>query len=94
MLDEFMSLVDFETLISQHNEKDPVDSIKMNQQLVYRGVLDNCNGVGITKTELQEAQAPLNPSIRRPKMEDWKRKRKYFGNLPTDIVQRLFKHTT
>ena len=27
-------------------------------------------------------------------MEDWERKRKYFENVPADIVQRTFKHTT
>ena len=40
--------------------------IERNQQLVYQGVLDNA----ITEAELQQAQAPLNPSIRRPKMVD------------------------
>ena len=52
--------------------------IEVNQRLAYQGVLDNCKDVGITDTELQEAQAPLNPSIRRPEMVDWERKRKYF----------------
>ena len=27
-------------------------------------------------------------------MKDWERKRKSFGNVPADIVQRTFKHTT
>ena len=36
----------------------------------------------------------MNPSIRRPEMEDWERMRKYLGNVPADIVQRTFKHTT
>ena len=27
-------------------------------------------------------------------MEDWERKRKYFGNIPADIVRHTFKHTT
>ena len=44
--------------------------IEMNQRLTYQGVLDNCKDIGITETELQEAQAPLNPSIRQPDMED------------------------
>ena len=44
--------------------------IKTNQQLAFQGVLDNCHNVGITESELQEAQAPLNPSIRCPTMED------------------------
>ena len=65
----------------------------MNQRLAFQGVLDNCHDVGITETELQEAQAPLNPSIRRPAMEDWE-KRKYFSNAPADIVRCTFKHTT
>ena len=68
--------------------------IGMNQQLTYQGVLDNCKDVGITEAELQEAQALLNPSIRWPKIEDWERKRKYFGNVPADIVRRIFKYTT
>ena len=44
--------------------------IERNQRLAYQGVLDNCKDVGITEAELQQAQAPLNPSIRRPEMED------------------------
>ena len=68
--------------------------IETNQRLAYQGVSNNCKDVGITKTELQEAQAPLNPSIRRPEMEGWERKRKYFGKVPAGIVQRTFKHTT
>ena len=36
----------------------------------------------------------MNPSIRQPELEDWERKRKYFGNVPADIVRRIFKHTT
>ena len=68
--------------------------IEMNQRLAYQGVLDNCKDVGITEAELQQAQAPLNPSIRRPELEDWEKKRKYLGNVPADIVQRTFKHTT
>ena len=39
--------------------------IEMNQRLAYQGVLNNCKNVGITETEIQQAQAPLNPSIRR-----------------------------
>ena len=42
---------------------------KRNQQLAYQGVLDNCKDVGITEPELQQAQEPLNPSIKRPEME-------------------------
>ena len=60
--------------------------IEMNQRLAYQGLLNNCKDVGITETELQEAQAPLKPSIRRPAMEDWERMRKYFGNVPANIV--------
>ena len=43
--------------------------MERNQRLAYQGLLDNCNDVGITKAELQEAQAPLKPSIRRPEIE-------------------------
>ena len=68
--------------------------IEMNQQLAYQGVLDNCKDVAITEAELQEAQASLKPSIRRPEMKDWERKRKYLGNVPAEIIQRTFKHTT
>ena len=60
--------------------------IERKQQHAYQGLLDNCNDVGITKAELQEAQTPLKPSIRRPEMEDWKRMRKYFGHVPADTV--------
>ena len=41
--------------------------IKTNQRLAYQGVLDNYKDVEITKAELQEVQAPLNPSIDGPK---------------------------
>ena len=60
--------------------------IGMNRRLAYQGVLDNCKDVGITEAELQQAQAPLNSSIRRPEVENWERKRKYLGNVPADIV--------
>ena len=33
--------------------------IERNQRLAYQGLLDNCNDIGITEAELQEAQAPL-----------------------------------
>ena len=65
-----------------------------NRRLAYQGLLDNCSDVGITKAELQETQAPLNPSIRRPKMEDWERIRKYLGNVPADMVRNTSKNTT
>ena len=68
--------------------------IEINQQLIYQGVLVNCMDVVITEAELQETQAPLNPSVRRPGMEDWKKKRKYLGNIPVNIVQHALKHTT
>ena len=68
--------------------------IERNQQLAYQGLLDNCKDVGITEAELQEAQAPLKPNIRRPEMEDWERMRKYFWNVPVDTVWRTFKYTT
>ena len=73
------SMLRFEMEYNQH-------VIKTNQRLAYQGVLDNCKDVGITKTKLQKAQAPLNPSIRQPKMKDWERKRKYSGNVPADII--------
>ena len=60
--------------------------IGTNQRLDYQGVLDNYKDVGITKAELQEAQALLNPSNRQPEMIDYERKRKYLGNVPADIV--------
>ena len=68
--------------------------IERNQRLAYQGVLDTCKDVGITEAELQEAQAPLKSSIRRPKMEDWERMRKYLRNVPANTVWRTFKHTT
>ena len=68
--------------------------MERNQRLAYQGLLDNCSNIGITKAELQEAQAPLKPSIRRPEMKDWERMRKYLGNVPADMVCNTFKHTT
>ena len=60
--------------------------IERNQQLTYQGLLDNCKDAGIAIAELQEAQTPLKPSIRRPEKEDWERMRKYFGNVPANTV--------
>ena len=56
--------------------------------------MDNYSDVGIAETELQEAQTPLKPGIRRPEMEDWERMRKYLENVPADMVRNTFKHTT
>ena len=42
--------------------------MERNQRLVYQCLLDNCNNVGITELELQEAQAPLKKGTRRPGM--------------------------
>ena len=60
--------------------------IKMNQLLAFQGVLENYHNIDITEIKLQEAQAPLNPSIRRPAIEDWERKRKYFENVSANVV--------
>ena len=68
--------------------------IERNQRLAYQGGLDNCNDITITEAELQEAQAPLKPSNRRPEVINYERMRKYLGNVPTDIVRRTFNHTT
>ena len=68
--------------------------MERNQRLAYQGLPDSCNDVGITETELHEAQAHLKPSIRRPEMEDWERMRKYFENVPADMVSNTFNHTT
>lgn len=62
--------------------------LDVNQCMVYQGVLDNCHDVGITETDLHEAQAPLKPSIRRLAQCNWERQRKYFENLPAGIVRR------
>ena len=64
--------------------------IERNQRLAYQRVLDKCEDIGITEAELQEAQAQLKPNIKRPEMIDYERMRKYFGNVPADIVQRTF----
>ena len=69
-------------------------AIERNQRLAYQGVLDNYNDVGITEAELQEAQAPFQPSNREPEMIDYERIRKYFGNIHKNIVRCTFKHTT
>ena len=68
--------------------------LKVNQYMVYQGVLDNCHDVGITEIDLQEAQAPRKQIIRRPAQDDWERQRKYSGNLSVDITKCTFKHTT
>ena len=68
--------------------------MERNQCLAYQGLLDNYNNVGITKAELQAAQAPLKQGIRRPAVEDWERMRKYLGNVPDDTVRNTFKHIT
>ena len=68
--------------------------MERNQRLAYQGLLDNCNDVGITEAKLQEAQAPLKKGTRQPGMEDWKRMRKYLGNVPADMVCNTFNHTT
>ena len=59
--------------------------LEVNQRISYQRVLDNCHDVGITETDLHDAQEPLKSSIRRPVRDDWKR-RKYFGNVLTYIV--------
>ena len=68
--------------------------IEQNNRLAYQGLLDNCEDVGITKAELQEAQAPLSQGIGRPEQQEWERMRKYFGNVPAKTVRNTFKHTT
>ena len=68
--------------------------LEVNQRMAYQAVLDNDHDLGITETDLHEAQAPLKTSIRGPAQDDWERQRKYFENVPTDIVRRTFKHTT
>ena len=68
--------------------------MERNQRLAYQGLLDNCNDVGITEAELQEAQAPLKQGTRRSIVEDWERMKKYLGNVPADMVCNTFKHTT
>ena len=68
--------------------------IDRNSQLAYQGLLDNCEDVGITETEIQEAQAPLKQASRKPDITDWERMRKYLGNVPAATVRNTFKHTT
>ena len=68
--------------------------IDRNKRLACQGLLDNCEDVGITETELHEAQVPLKPTIRRPEPIDYERMRKYVGHVPADIVRQTFKHTT
>ena len=68
--------------------------MKRNQRLAYQGLLDNCNDVGITEVELQEAQATLKKETGQPGVKDWKRMRKYLGNVPAETVRNTFKHTT
>ena len=68
--------------------------IERNVRLAYQGILNDCEDVGITEADFHEAQAPLEPTIRRPDPIDYERMRKYFGHVPADIVRQTFKHTT
>ena len=41
--------------------------------MAYQGVLDNCSDYNVYEADLEEAQAPLKPSIRPPTVEDWEK---------------------
>ena len=68
--------------------------INHNCRLVYQGLLDNCEDIGITEAKDQAAQAPLRQATRKPDRTDWERIRKYLGNVPAETVRNRFKHTT
>ena len=68
--------------------------MERNCRLAYQGLLDNCDDVGVTEAKVQAARAPLKQGISRPAPEDWERMRKYLGNVPAEMVQNKFKHTT
>ena len=68
--------------------------IKQICRLAYQGLLDNCEDVGITEAEVQAAQALLKQATRKLDRIDWERMRKYLGNVPAEMVQNPFKHTT
>ena len=68
--------------------------IERNCRLTYEGLLNNCEDVGITEAKVQAAQATLKQATRKPDRTDWKRMRKYPGNVPAETVRNKFKHTT
>ena len=62
--------------------------------MIHQGLLDNCEAHFVSAADLEKAQAPLKPSTRPPATKDLEQKRKYFGNLTVDLIQRTFKYTT
>ena len=62
--------------------------------IVYQGLLDDCDDYFVSVADLEEVQKSLKPNIRPPTTEDWERRRKYFGMMPTDIICRRFKDIT
>ena len=59
-----------------------------------QGLLDNCEDYFVSLVDLEEAQAPLKPSIRPPATEVWKSRQNYFCNLLVDLIRRIFKYST
>lgn len=59
-----------------------------------QGLLDNCEDYFVSSVDLEEAQAPLKPSIRPPATEVWKSRQNYFCNLLVDLIRRIFKYST
>ena len=57
-------------------------------------MLDRCSDYNVFETDIEQAQEPLQPSIRPPAKVDYERKRKYFGYVPAKIVRNTFKHST
>ena len=41
-----------------------------NQRMAYQGMLDRCSDLNVFETDIEEAQAPLKPSIRPPATDD------------------------
>ena len=62
--------------------------------MVHQGLIDNYEDYFVSAADLEEAQAPLKPSIRPPATKDCEQKLKYFGNLSVDQIWRTFKYTT
>ena len=61
-----------------------------NRQMVYQGMLDDCNDYNVYEIDLEQAQEPLKPSIRPPADEDSERMHKYFGRIPAKIIQNIY----
>ena len=68
--------------------------LEENRRMAYQGMLDECSDYNVFEAEIEDAQAPLKPSIHLPAVEDWERMRKYFGYIPAKVVWNTYKYST